>query len=357
MSKQILASTKINQGENTTMKIRNLILVLSALALPLQAADVGSAQLSLPIPVTVGETKLIGVFLTRPVIMKGEVNAAVTLNATSFTAFNDTATPLFGSSYAVADESGSAEFAPASGNHYIIEFTSGAYTGLIKQVTGLSGNVATVRGGLPALSAGTKFILRLDQTLASLFGEGTTLSPLKIFEGGDPGDADVVGVLSQGGVWKRYFYQTGFGWRDVNNRGVAGADRKHVRVATGTGFSFKPIEGNVLHMTGEYRGARSRISLSGNTTLIANPYPKAVSLKDSGLAEYLTSYTSPTGADSLRFLEGNKFVSYFYHSGGNFKKATGLAVADTKSIGVGEAFLILPQGPKDLAFAPQYITK
>lgn len=338
------------------MKIRNLILVLSALALPLQAADVGTVQLSLPIPVNVGETKLIGVFLTQPAIMKGELNADVALNATSFTAYNSTATPLF-NSYPVADESGAAEFAPASGNHYIIEFTSGPYTGLIKQVTSFSGNVANVRGGLPALTTGTKFILRLDQTLASLFGEGTTLSPLKIFEGGDPGDADVVGVLSRAGTWKRYFYQSGFGWREVGDRGASGADRKHVRVATGTGFSFKPIEGNVLTMTGEYRGTRSRISLSGFTTLVANPYPKAVSLKDSGLAQYLTSFTSPTGADSLRFLESNKFVSYFYHSGGNFKKATGLAVADTKSIGVGEAFLIVPQGAKDLAFAPQYITK
>ena len=341
------------------MKIRNIVLVLSALALPLQAADVGTTQLSLPIAVNVGETKLVGVFLARPALKKGELNAAVTLNATAFEAYNGTpaaATPFF-SNYTAASESGTAEFAPESDNLYIIEFTSGPYTGLIKQVTSFSGNVANVRGGLPALSSGTKFILRKDHNLASLFGEGTTLSPLKIFEGGDPGDADVVGVLTSTGVWKRYFYQANFGWREVNSRGAGGADRKYVRVSTGTGFSFKAIDGNVLYMTGEYRGTRSRISLSGYTTLVANPYPKAVSLKDSGLAQYLTSFTTPSGADSLRFLEGNKYVSYFYHSGGNFKKATGLAVADTKNIGVGEAFLVVPQNAKDLAFAPQYITK
>ena len=358
MSKQILASTKTNQGEKTTMKIRNLILVLSALALPLQAADVGTTQLSLPIPVTPGETKLIGVFLARPALKKGELKEAVALNATAITAYNSTATPFF-NGYTAASETGAAELAPATDDHYILEFTSGPSTGLIKQVVSFSGDVANVRGGLPALTSGTRFILRKDHTLASLFGP-TTDSPLKIFEGGDPGDADVVGVLTKAGVWKRYFYQTGFGWRDVNDRGTptySGADRKYVRVSTGTGFSFKPIDGNVLYLTGEYRGTRSRISLSGYTTLVANPYPKAVSLKDSGLANYVTSYTTPTGADSLRFLENNKYVSYFYHSGGNFKKSTGLAVADTKTIGVGEAFLIVPQKAEDLAFAPQYISK
>ena len=69
------------------MKIRNLILVLSALALPLQAADVGTANLNLPVAIARGETKLVGVFLARPVLLKGEVAADVLAGATSFTAF------------------------------------------------------------------------------------------------------------------------------------------------------------------------------------------------------------------------------------------------------------------------------
>ena len=43
----------------TTMKIRNLVLVLSALVLPLQAADVGTSYLNLPVAVTKGKTKLV----------------------------------------------------------------------------------------------------------------------------------------------------------------------------------------------------------------------------------------------------------------------------------------------------------
>ena len=328
------------------MKIRNFILVLSALALPLQAADVGTANLNLPVAIARGETKLVGVFLARPVLLKGEVASDVNAGQTSFTAFG---TNLF-NAYTPVSEVGTAELAPASDNHYILEFTSGPSTGLIKQVTAFSGSTATVIGSLPALTAGTQFVLRKDHNLDSLFPGGAGLKT-----GSSVGTADVISVLSSTGALNRFFYQTGFGWRLETNRGSAGLNRAYVRVSLGSGFAFKANTAKTLNLSGEYRGTRSQITLEGTTgTIVANPYPVAVTLADSGLAQYLTKATSSAGADSLRFLENGRYVSY-HNTGSNFVKSNGSADSDTKVLGVGEAFLIVNKVRQNIAFAPQVI--
>ena len=345
MSKQILTSAKTNQGEKTTMKIRNLILVLSALALPLQAADVGTANLNLPVAIARGETKLVGVFLARPVLLKGEVASDVTAGQTSFTAFGSNVFP-----YTPASEVGAAELAPASDDHYIVEFTSGPSTGLIKQVTAFSGSTATVIGSLPALTAGTQFVLRKDHNLDSLFPGGVGLKAAS-----SVATADVISVLSSTGVLNRFFYQTGFGWRLETNRGAAGLNRAYVRVSLGSGFAFKANTAKTINLSGEYRGTRSQITLEGTTgTIVANPYPVAVTLADSGLAQYLTKAANAAGADSLRFLEGGRYVSY-HNTGSNFVKSNGSADSDSKVLGVGEAFLIVNKVRQNIAFAPQVI--
>jgi hypothetical protein len=132
------------------MKIRNLILVLSTLALPLQAADVGTAYLNLPIAVESGQTKLVGVFLARPVLFKGLVNAAVTSGATNFTVYSNVSSNNVLSSYVAATESAGtgagSELAPLSDDHYLIEFTSGPYSGLTMQVASFGNNVVNIKG-------------------------------------------------------------------------------------------------------------------------------------------------------------------------------------------------------------------
>ncbi len=330
------------------MKIRNLILVLSALALPLQAADVGTAYLNLPVAIAAGQTKLVGVFLARPVLLKGEVASDVISGATSFTAFG---VNTFGS-YSAVSEVGTAELAPASDNHYIVEFTSGPSTGLIKQVTAFSGSTATVIGSLPALTADTTFVLRLDHTLDSLFPGGAGLQ-----SGSAVGVSDVISVLSSSGLLNRFFYQRNFGWRLESNRGATGLNRAHVRVTLGSGFAFKANLAKTINLVGEYRGARSQITLEGTSgTIVANPYPAAVTLAQSDLAKYLTKGANAAGADSLRFLEGGRYVSY-HNNGSNFVKSTGGAVSDDKILGVGDAFLIVNKVRENIAFAPQVITK
>jgi len=347
MSKQILASTKTNQGEKTTMKIRNLILVLSAFALPLQAADVGTSYLNLPVTVTKGKTKLVSVFLARPALLKGEVGSAVTAGATSFTAYGSN---VF-SSYTSASEVGAAELAPASDDLYVVEFTSGPNTGLIKQVSSFSGSTVTVKGTLPALTDKTQFILRKDNTLASVFGNGATVN---VATGTSPANADVVSVLSSTGILSRFFYKTGSGWRLETDRN--GADRGNVRISLGTGVAFKSYSDKTIALSGEYRGTRSLIAVPAVGAIVGNPYPVAVSLKNSGLDQYLLKDASAANADTIKFLESGSYVQY-HHNGTDFVKSTGGAVSNTKELGVGDAFIFTPQSDETIAFAPQVITK
>ena len=326
------------------MKIRNLILALSALVLPLQAADVGTSYLNLPVAVYQGKTKLVSVFLAGPAILKGQLSTKVNAGASTFTAYGNN---VF-SSYPVASEVGVAEKAPASDGLYIVEFTSGPSTGLIKQVLSFSGSTATVKGALPDLTADTQFTLRKDNTIASVFGANVT-------QGTSTANADVVSVLSSQGL-TRYFYLTGYGWRSELARKGTDADCGNVRISLGTGVAFKSRSDKTINLSGEYRGTRSLMTVPVTGAIVGNPFPVAVSLQNSGLADYLVKAVSGAEADVLRFLETGSYVQY-HHNGTDFVKSTGGAVSNSKQLGVGDAFLFLPQNEVTIACAPQVITK
>jgi len=335
------------------MKIPNLILVLSALVLPLQAADVGTAYLNLPVTVKAGETKLVGVFLARPALLKGELGSAVTEGASSFTAYSSGSSVFSG--YTAADESTSAkELAPLSDDLYVVEITSGPNTGLIKQVSSFSGNTVNVKGTLPDLSEKTQFLLRKDNTIASVFGTGSAVT---VATGTSTANADVVTILTTGGLFKRFFYRTGSGWRLETDRLAGGAERGNVRISLGTGVLFKSYTNKDINLSGEYRGTRSLITINERGSIVANPSPVAVSLGDSGLSSYLTTDASAANADTLKFLESGSYVQY-HHNGTGFVQSIGGAVSNAKLLGVGDAFILTPQvADKKIAFAPQVITK
>jgi hypothetical protein len=127
----------------------------------------------------------------------------------------------------------------------------------------------------------------------------------------------------------------------------------------GTGFIISAKSTKTIYLSGEYRGTRSRITIPETGSIVAYPYPAAVSLQNSGLASYLTKDGSAANADSLRFLEGNRYVAY-YHTGTQFErsvKGSGVNVGTSKILGQGDAFLIVPQQSEDVAFAPQYLAK
>jgi len=334
------------------MKIRNLILVLSALALPLQAAEVGTSYLSLPVAVKQAESKLVGVFLARPVLLKGVLSAAVAEGGTSFTASGSN---VF-SGYATEDESTTAKaLAPASDNLYVVEITSGPYNGLVKQVGSLLNSTLYLKNSdaFPALSANTTFVLRKDNTIASVFGDGATVA---VLTGTSTANADVVSILDKTGVYKRFFYRTGSGWRWENDRLAGGANRANVRISLGTGVLYKAYSNKNIYLSGEYRGTRSLINIAQNGTIVANPYPVAVKLKDSGLKDYLYQDTDSSTADTLKFVDSGSLVEIF-HNTANFVKSYGGANSDDRLLEVGGAFILRPNTTEMIAFSPQVITK
>ena len=329
------------------------------------AGDLAAIYLNQPVALTSGNPTLVGASLARPVLLKGEVSAAVANGATQFTAVGSNV-------FNGLTLAGGTEDAPDSDNHYIIEFTSGPYTGLIKQVTAFSGSTVTLAGGLPVIDANTRFVLRKDHTLGSLFGtadSGNVVTKSGLSSGSTAGSADVINVLNSSGQWVKYFFRAGTGWKLTTAR--TGSDRQHVRVSLGTGVLVTAVTSKTIGLSGEYRGTRARVTLVNTATILANPYPVDTTLRETDLAASLTRQSSAASSDEVRFLENGKFVNYFARSGSGVTSPSGVvfqgfrpslnrtnaAVDDTKSIPAGGAILVKRAGAstKDLTFRPQYL--
>lgn len=328
--------------------------------------DLAAVYLNQPVPVVAATPILIGCSLARPAVLKGEVDASVSAGATTFTAFG---TSVF-DGLALA---GGTEAEPTSDNHFIVEFTSGAYTGLVKQVTAFSGSTATVAGGLPVIDKGTRFVLRKDHTLGSLFGNADSANLVTksgLTSGSTAGSSDVVSVLNSAGQWVKYFYRSGTGWKLTTLR--SGSDRQHVRVSLGTGVLLSPISTKTIGLSGEYRGARARVTLVNAATILANPYPVSTTLGQTDLASTLTKGSTASSSDEIRVLESSRFVNYFARSGTGTTSPGGVAytgfrpslnrgganVDETISIPAGGAVLVKRVGDvHDLTLRPQYLAQ
>jgi len=326
--------------------------------------DLAAVYLNQPFPVEAGTPALIGCSLARPAVLKGEVDVAISAGATTFTAYG---TDVF-VGLALA---GGTEAEPTSDNHYIIEFTSGAYTGLVKQVTAFSGSTVTVAGGLPAIDKATRFVLRKDHTLGSLFGNAdlnNVVTKSGLTSGSTSGSSDVVSVLNSSGQWVKFFYRNNTGWRLTTAR--SGSDRQHVRVSIGTGVLLSPIASKTIGLSGEYRGARARYTLVNPATILANPYPVSTTLAQSDLASTLTKGATASSSDEIRVLQSSKFVNYFARSGTGATSPGQVAYAgfrasldrggpnmdNTITIPAGGAVLVKRAGDvHDLTFRPQYL--
>jgi len=328
--------------------------------------DLAAVYLNQPFPVEAGTPSMIGCSLARPAVLKGEVDVAVAAGATSFVAFG---TNVF-DGLALA---GGTEAEPASDNHWIIEFTSGAYTGLVKQVTAFSGSTVTVAGGLPVIDKGTRFVLRKDHTLGSLFGNADSANVVTksgLTSGSTSGSSDVVSVLNSAGQWVKYFYRANTGWKLTTAR--TGSDRQHVRVSLGTGVLLSPVLSKTIGLSGEYRGTRARVTLVNAATILANPYPVSTTLAQTDLASTLTKGATSSSSDEIRVLQSSKFVNYFARSGtgatspggvayAGFKPSlnrSGTSVDETITIPAGGAVLVKRAGDvHDLTFRPQYLAQ
>jgi len=328
--------------------------------------DLAAVYLNQPTAVIAANPIFIGCSLARPAVLKGEVDVAVAAGATTFTAYG---TNVFDGLVLA----GGTEAEPTSDNHWIIEFTSGAYTGLVKQVTAFSGSTVTVAGGLPVIDKGTRFVLRKDQTLGSLFGNAdlaNLVTKSGLSSGSTSGSSDVVSVLNSAGQWVKYFYRAGTGWKLTTAR--TGSDRQHVRVSLGTGVLLTPVSSKTIGLSGEYRGTRARVTLVNGATILANPYPVSTTLGLSDLASTLTKGSTASSSDEIRVLQTGKFVNYFARSGTGATSPGGVAYAGFKpslnrsgtsvdeaiTIPAGGAVLVKRAGDvHDLTFRPQYLAQ
>ena len=404
--------------------------------------DLAAVYLNQPVALVAPNPAFIGCSLARPAVLKGEVDVAVEAGATEFTAYG---TDVF-DGLALA---GGTEAEPTSDNHWIIEFTSGAFTGLVKQVsgrvtsitvstggsgytdapavtvsgtdtatatatvedgvvtaitvessgtgfianptvtiaappsgvratataviTGFVGSTVTVAGGLPVIDKGTRFVLRKDHTLGSLFGNADSVGVVTksgLSSGSTSGSSDVVSVLNSAGQWVKYFYRSGTGWKLTTSR--SGSDRQHVRVSLGTGVLLTPSSSKTIGLSGEYRGTRARVTLVNAATIVANPYPVSTTLGQSDLASTLTRGSTSASSDEIRIFEGSRFVNYFARSGAGATSPGGVdyagfkpsanrsaaSVDETITIPAGGAVLVKRAGDvHDLTFRPQYLAQ
>ena len=330
--------------------------------------DLAAVYLNQPFAVQAGTPIMVGCSLARPAVLKGEVDVAVNLNATAFNAFGTNV-------FTGLEIAGGNEAAPTSDNHWIIEFTSGAYTGLIKQVVSFSGSTVNVAGPLPVIDKGTRFVLRKDHTLGSLFGDADlakVVTKSGLTSGRTAGSSDVVSVLNSAGQWAKYFFKEGTGWR-LTTDPTSLTTRQHVRVSLGTGVLLSPVLSKTIGLSGEYRGTRSRVTLVNAASIVANPYPVSTPLGQTDLASTLTKGNGPSTSDEIRVLQSSKFVNYFARSGtnvtspglveyGGFKPSldsrTTNNVDSSITIPAGGAVLVKRAGnAHDLTFRPQYLAQ
>ena len=349
----------ITKGESMRNKITtNLLRGVAALvvALPLHGNAADIAKPSVLVPVTVAASsggiagqRFVGLNVCRPTIGEGRLSAAVNAGATTFTVDAD------------AIFSGvSPTTLGTSDNAYIVEFTSGAYVGLIKRISSITGRTATVVGTLPALDNATTFLLRKDWTLATLFG--ATESEVRasgLTVGASGGSATRIGVLNTSGVIAYYFFKTGTsqggsGWRAAATR-TDGVDRQHIQVGTGSGFSVQNGTTTALNfnLAGEARPTRNIVSLDNTFTFVANPQNKSVTIADlfgsapvSGLILKSRAEGASTAgsADEFTLLNGTVARKYFFYTQGGVNKwrqSVNRTGADQNTVTVAESDAIL----------------
>jgi len=367
MKSEFRNNKTITKGASMRNKITaNLLRGVAALvvALPLHGNAADIAKPSLLVPVTVAASsggiagqRFVGLNVCRPTIGEGRLSAAVVSGATQFTADADAIfTGIVPSTLGTSD------------NSYIIEFTSGAYVGLIKKISSISGRTATVVGTLPALDDKTTFLLRKDWTLGSLFGATASEVAAKgLTAGASGGSATRIGVLNASGVIAYYFYknstsQGGVGWRSAATR-TDGVDRQHIQVGTGSGFAVQNGNTSALNfnLAGEARPTRNIVSLDSQFTFVANPQNRSVTIADllgstivgGKLKSDFVGASSSGSADEVTVIDGTVSRKYFF----NTRVVSGAALnkwrlsvlplgadQNTVTVGEGDAMLVKRAG-------------
>ena len=289
-------------------------------------AGVGEASALFPVNIPaktngVAGVKFVGIPVARPSIYEGLVTTTVSANSNSSTDLSDSgldasALAALGNPVASTDRVTNNEFATED-NQYVVEITSGANIGLTKIISSFSTGGVTVVGGfaLP-VELGTKYVIRKDWTLGTLFGNNSTDIAASGLSGGLASSADNIGLVRSGVL--ELYYWTGSAWKPT--RGVvAGRDYSHVRVPLSGGIYVKRNKASVttLYMTGIYRPTRLQALLEGADNAVfavSTPNFKDTTLAETGLHRYVKTSTLIAACDEVRVLTSAGTVQSYVNS-------------------------------------------
>lgn len=289
-------------------------------------AGVGEASALFPVTIPaktsgVAGVKFVGIPVARPSIYEGLVTTTVAANSNSSTVFSDSgldnsALAALGNPVASTARVTDNNFATED-NQYVLEITSGANVGLTKIISSFSTGGVTVVGGfaLP-VERGTKYVIRKDWTLGTLFGNTAAAIAASGLSGGLASSADNIGLVRSGVL--ELYYWSGSAWKPTRNV-VTGIDYSQVRVPLSGGIYVKRNKTSVttLYMTGIYRPTRLQALLEGADNAVfavSTPNFKDTTLAETGLHRYVKSSPLISVCDEVRVLTSAGTVQSYVNS-------------------------------------------
>lgn len=289
-------------------------------------AGVGEASALFPVTIPaktsgVAGVKFVGIPVARPSIYEGLVTTTVAANSNSSTVFSDSgldnsALAALGNPVASTARVTDNNFATED-NQYVLEITSGANVGLTKIISSFSTGGVTVVGGfaLP-VEPGTKYVIRKDWTLGTLFGNTAAAIAASGLSGGLASSADNIGLVRSGVL--ELYYWSGSAWKPTRNV-VTGIDYSQVRVPLSGGIYVKRNKTSVttLYMTGIYRPTRLQALLEGADNAVfavSTPNFKDTTLAETGLHRYVKSSPLISVCDEVRVLTSAGTVQSYVNS-------------------------------------------
>jgi len=231
---------------------------------------------------------------------------------------------------------------------YILEILDGEYIGYSALVTANTTTTMTLAGTAPTGLVGSKYVLRKDWTIASLFGPASSsnLTATDKDAGDDESSADQIRIMNDNGTLGPVYFRATVGgsvkWIDASEN-VA----DNVRLPFGKGIFVKAVSSKAVTLSGIVRGTRTRIDIVGGTkiNLVANPVPFPIKLADCGLQ--ITAGTGSATADTLQLWNGSSWVKYWRSTDGLWYSGTtsvNKVSAASVEIPAGSAFLIKRNG-------------
>ena len=189
MQKDFSPNVNLNQEKSIVMKNHVIMFAMVAAAILTgpRSTEAGVGEAAAIFPVTIPAksggvpgVKFVGIPVARPSLYEGLVTTAVIPNSTTNTATNPAFTTAIADTNFTTARIGNPTVQtngladnniPTADDNFVLEITSGPMVGLTKPIVAVANGSITVQGGFSLnLDVNTKFVVRKDWTLGTLFG-------------------------------------------------------------------------------------------------------------------------------------------------------------------------------------------